>query len=1167
MERVRGPAELQAAAAGLAASGVNEFSSVSREAASTSTSSTMMYRLKARILSALECNLLVVTHWHVVLCQDKRLSMYNFAGVKEREWVLEAVIRYIKVVGGPHGGEGLLVGLKSGTVLHLFLNNPFPVPLVHHKHAIRCLDMSMSRSKLALVDEQSSLYVYDCASGQPVWSELNAASVAWNAEFEDQLCFSGGGMLSVKTGVFPLHTQKLPGYVVGFTGSKVFSLQASTTVAVEFPQSAALVAYTEAGEWESAYRVACLGVTPEDWKALGLACLGGLQLGVARAAFLRSQPIDTRYIELINHFEGILRGTEPGAATAPHLRDKHALSQRHALLAEVLAYRGCYSEAAKEHLAAGTVERALEMFMDLKLWKEARKFAEEVGSGRVDVSSLMLKQAQWCEDGGDVSAAATIYAGLGQAGRAVGLLGERGLWGPLMDLVRTLPSAPSNSYLLSDVAMLVSGGGGRGRSESVSSVDSVGEDTLTEAASAETSSGGADGGTGLSKDVRKALGDAGLFLTRAGFIPLAREAFGKLGDVRALVQLHIDAGQWGAAHKLAADTEASIRVEALREAAASGGGVSSALMEGGSGASLTSGIPSSGSSPIFTAKIQRSLAAARDLVSHVHISRGEALAGLDKFEEALRAYEAGGRPDLTARILVQLACSALEEGRFSDASLHYQRLSKEAWMTLEQLCRGGRGSGAGKQQQKDSPNKGASAVAVAAARYRRYSHYADLYAAYDIIHTATAMPFSTSPALTVFNAARYLLNAICGDVWGDKTAGVGGGGRGCITAGRLPHRLSLVKVLYAFAKHGLSLGAHTSCRKAVDMLTSGKLIIPPKWRDSVEVMAMTISSSASLSDPNEVMVTCPRCGIVQPTLASGVSLASITAVRPSDPPTTPLHLNPSGPPGGSPTTVAVSSSKRIMSSSGLPAPLDSNLATYMSPWISAVSGDACSSCCAPFARSKITYEVLPLVEIVPEPPINLSTALTLLAEEAPVLDGPSINQSNTTGGSQSLSFSNLLAPAGSAGSSGEASMRSLLNSSADKASEARAGGGAFAGERVPGVIPSGVVQVPAALLKALRPSDVTVIRAPLVLSAGGLVPQGGGSGSILQLCATGKLASSPAEETEAPPRLFFNTAASSVDIAASAACGRLFHMEDLELAVLTTGTCPFSRAPAYMVGI
>lgn len=39
----------------------------------------------------------MVTSAHVILCQEKKLQLYSFEGVKEREWVLDSVIRYIKV--------------------------------------------------------------------------------------------------------------------------------------------------------------------------------------------------------------------------------------------------------------------------------------------------------------------------------------------------------------------------------------------------------------------------------------------------------------------------------------------------------------------------------------------------------------------------------------------------------------------------------------------------------------------------------------------------------------------------------------------------------------------------------------------------------------------------------------------------------------------------------------------------------------------------------------------------------------------------------------------------------------------------------------------------------------------------------------------------------------
>jgi tetratricopeptide (TPR) repeat protein len=1228
---VRGPWELQAAAAGV---GVLAGLGASREAASASSSATMMYRFKDRVAQSLECSLLVVTSMHVVLCLDKRLSMLSFSGVREREWVLDSVIRYIKVVGGPPGGEGLLVGLKSGAVLRVYLNNPFPIPLVRHTSAIRCLDISKSRTKLALVDEHSSLFVYDCATGVPLWSDVNAASAAWNADFEDMLCYSGGGLLSIKTGVFPSHTQKLPGFVVGFAGSKVFSLQTTTTVSVDIPQSAAMHAFIERGEkgdWEEAYKVACLGVTPQDWRALGLRALQTLELGVARAAFLRALPLDMRYIELINHFEALQRLRE-GSPGAPPKETSPA-----ALLAEVLAYGGDYAGAARAHLEAGTVERALEMFTDLKLWKEARRFAESVGSGRLDVSSLLIKQAVWCEESGDVSAAATIYAGLGQPGKAVALLGERAMWGPLMDLVRTLPSAPPSTLLLQQptagiigaaaaaaAAGAAAAGAGRERSDSLNSLESIDDAVFVgmESVGGEGGSGGAGGSSGssgssssgssegLSKAVRGALGDAGAYLTRAGLLGAAREVYTKLGDVRALVQLHIDAGEWLAAHRLASETEAACR-EAVDAAHAAGGG--------------------GAHSSTHRARLARDLATARGIVSHVHLCRGEALAGVDKFEEALKAYEAGGRPDLTARILSDLAAAALEEGRYGDASLHYQRLARESWGTLEALCGGSGGGslrGGGSKASSSAlaatlaalrTEGGIAAVCLAGARYRRFSHYADLYSAYEVIHSATAKPFSMEPPATVFHAARYILNAVAGPTSANASASASS----TPFLGRLPFRLSLARTLYALAKTALQIGGFATARRALEPLASGSLLVPPAWRDRVEVMALEVAT-APTSDAPELGVTCPRCKALQPPLAV-TSTGDFAALVPSPPPPSTAPRGGSGSGGSPPGGEAVGSTAAGAAPAAalfLPQS-DPGLAAFLSPWHSAVSGDACTTCGCPFVRSSLTYEVLPLVEFVPTQGCGLRAALTLLAEEAPLevskegklggalRGGPTAttisSSSSSSSGSQSLVFGAAAAVGsggggggGAGGGSGEGQMLSALAAAAERASEARARGGEGGGAaKVGGGIPLGVTTVPPPILKLLKPSDVFLVRAapPPTGSAGsavggasalskqgGLFSGGGGaggsssgsageggaplcSGTILQLCAKGALFPSAAEELAAPPRLFFHTAAAEVDIATSAACGRLFHMEDLELAVLTTGYCPFSRAPAEEVGI
>lgn len=102
----------------------------------------LRYKLKYKINKKLECSLLVVTSHNIIQCLDKRLQMYDFNGLKEREWNLESEIRYIKVVGGPPRKEALLVGLHNGTVLKVFIDNPFPIQLLKINASIRCLDLS-----------------------------------------------------------------------------------------------------------------------------------------------------------------------------------------------------------------------------------------------------------------------------------------------------------------------------------------------------------------------------------------------------------------------------------------------------------------------------------------------------------------------------------------------------------------------------------------------------------------------------------------------------------------------------------------------------------------------------------------------------------------------------------------------------------------------------------------------------------------------------------------------------------------------------------------------------------------------------------------------------------------------------------------------------------------
>lgn len=392
----------------------------------------MHYRVKEKIQKALDCNLLVVTTNHVILCQEKKLQLYSFAGEKEREWVMEAVIRYIKVVGGAPGREGLLVGLKNGGVLRIFVDKAFPQLLVTHTAAVRCLDMSANRLQLAVVDENAKVYVYDVATQKVTYEAEGANSVAWNADFEDMFCYSGNGVLSTKTGDCPVHQQKLQGFVVGFAGSKIFCLHYVSMQTIDVPQTASMLRYIEDKDFRKAYEVACLGVTEADWRTLATEAMANMHLDIARRAFIRVR--DVHFIGLLNRIEGA-RKASGGLGDGGTADD--------AMMAEIFAYQGKYQEAAKRYGRIGMTDRAMQMFSDLRQFDEAKRWADSVGTsgGGAHVQELMQRQAEWSEEVNDNVQAAEMYIKLGKFDKAIALLGRGTNVEKLAELARTMDSS------------------------------------------------------------------------------------------------------------------------------------------------------------------------------------------------------------------------------------------------------------------------------------------------------------------------------------------------------------------------------------------------------------------------------------------------------------------------------------------------------------------------------------------------------------------------------------------------------------------------------------------------------------------------------------------------------------------------------------------------------
>lgn len=494
-------------------------------------------------------SLLLVTANDVVVCLLKTIILLDANGGRKMEWNMESLILYLKVIGGPPGRESLLVGLMNGEIHIIYVDNSFSTRILTHTAPVRLLDISMSRLHLAVIDENYDLFVYNTTSKEIVMHERNVTGVAFNTEFEQMMCYSGSNMLTMKVAELPVCKQRMQGMVVGLKGSKVFCLRRVAMLTYDVPQSDPLYKFIERKDYESAYRIACLGVTQADWTNLATSALRDLDIEVAKKAFLRNHEI--KYMDLIAELE---EDKKKGNVIEPVMK------------AKVLAFLGEYDGAAKLYVDSGDPEKAVDLFASLRDYEKAMQYINMLPNKTLR-KTLTMSQAKWCEEIGRWLEAAKVYAVAGMTLKAVTILGERGLVDDLIELARQ------------------------------------------------------------QKLDQPALQKAGEYFVRFKAHAYAREIFMRLGDMGALIQLHVRLGEWESAINIAEQHP--------------------------------------------------------QLLSRVFLPYAAWLAEHGNFDEAQKAFHKAGRPDQAIQLLREMQNDAVAKSQFRVASRYLWMISNEFLSTKD----------------------------------------------------------------------------------------------------------------------------------------------------------------------------------------------------------------------------------------------------------------------------------------------------------------------------------------------------------------------------------------------------------------------------------------------------------------------------------------------------
>jgi intraflagellar transport protein 122 len=644
---------------------------------------------------------MVVTSVHLLFCRSDLLEVYGLDGQRIRVWRLDAPVTFMKVDGGPEGREGILLGLYNGSVVKVFVDNPFPLELYKALPSpsstassiptpvfISGIDVSLYRSILAVVDSLNVLTVIDLRTQDVVYTKDGVMSVCFNSEVNDMLCYTATAAVSSESQMYvvsglgsstktinrnkldaastassstqPLEQlQHMSGPAIGFQGQKIYCLHRGVIIGADVPHSANMQRALDSGDIRAAYNAACLGATEADLKLLAIRALRANCLDVAKNAFARLK--DTKYLSLIEAME---RGDPLSVSAEVQAITSNAANPGTATDRKGVArVRGGVSSAAGEAATGGSS-------------------VPPVASSKILQTLDPVWQAEILAYEGRHQEAAKTYSRAGKVDEAIRLLTDLRRWEDAKLFAQNAGLSDHSGLTMQQAKWLHEINDWKGAAELFVSMGQhmQAAKIIADAIEPGWQAAMIEVVRACPPEGNEALLFCGDVFNKADEDAFAKETYVKMGDISQLMNLYARRQMWAEAAKLADEHEGKFDVS-------------------------------------------------------VFLPYAEWLVAQDLYEEAMAAFKKAGRSDLAKKVLKELTYNAVSESRFKDAAYYYWLLSKDS----------------------DGEGDGEESIVH---QQSEFELKADLYFAYSSVHAFITDPFTSFQPEMLFQVSRYIINSL-----------------------------------------------------------------------------------------------------------------------------------------------------------------------------------------------------------------------------------------------------------------------------------------------------------------------------------------------------------------------------------------------------------------------